>query len=350
MQRYPIFSVAEFAQRISSAHEQFALQIQNIVDVFRKRNQELTKESTLMSGSGRRRGFSIRRPGEYQSTLSIAWEALLHETQADAQTHADTANLLIKNVCNPLLDIGTYKKSQSKKLFTFRESFESLLTAGENDLHKYHTAYVDAYQLYRSNLNTRDSAKFTSAYNNAHNEYILQLKMTNCLEDEYHQTALPYLLEELEEIHIDLANTLNGAIESHALLILTKAADQSKRFEGILKICNKEVNPKTDVHNFLSTLSEKMVPYQAKRYAYVPPDPNISTTEFNKNVEGFWQNPDILVNNQVGVHKQQVVIDRFTETNVANKRQQLQKEAMELTSYIKQNQDVTHTLMNVCQR
>ena len=25
------------------------------------------------------------RPGEYQSTLSIAWEALLHETQADAQ-------------------------------------------------------------------------------------------------------------------------------------------------------------------------------------------------------------------------------------------------------------------------
>ena len=28
--------------------------------------------------------------------------------------------------------------------------------------------------------------------------------------------------QELEEIHIDLANTLNGAIESHALLLLTK--------------------------------------------------------------------------------------------------------------------------------
>ena len=60
---------------------------------------------------------------------------------------------------------------------------------------QHHKAYVDAYQLYRSNLNTRDAAKFTSAYNNAHNEYILQLRMTNCLEQEYHQSALPYLLE-----------------------------------------------------------------------------------------------------------------------------------------------------------
>ena len=32
------------------------------------------------------------------------------------------------------------------------------------------------------------------------------------------------LFQELEEIHIDLANTLNGAIESHALLLLTKVS------------------------------------------------------------------------------------------------------------------------------
>ena len=35
-----------------------------------------------------------------------------------------------------------------------------------------------------------------------------------------------FMLQELEEIHIDLANTLNGAIESHALLLLTKVDKQ----------------------------------------------------------------------------------------------------------------------------
>ncbi len=34
------------------------------------------------------------------------------------------------------------------------------------------------------------------------------------------------MLQELEEIHIDLANTLNGAVESHALLLLTKVGQR----------------------------------------------------------------------------------------------------------------------------
>ena len=35
------------------------------------------------------------------------------------------------------------------------------------------------------------------------------------------------MFQELEEIHIDLANTLNGAIESHALLLLSKVSSVS---------------------------------------------------------------------------------------------------------------------------
>ena len=48
--------------------------------------------------------------------------------------------------------------------------------------------------------------------------------------------------------------------------------------------------------------------------------------------------------------KNEIINDRLTEISLKQKRQDLQKEAAELTSYIKQNQDVTQTLINICQR
>ena len=45
-----------------------------------------------------------------------------------------------------------------------------------------------------------------------------------------------------------------------------------------------------------------------------------------------------------------LILDRVTEIVLHDRRAALQKEALELTSYIKQNQDVTHTLVNICQR
>ena len=53
---------------------------------------------------------------------------------------------------------------------------------------------------------------------------------------------------------------------------------------------------------------------------------------------------------QLNTLKDQIVIDRHTEGAVKGRRADLQKEASELTTYLKQNQDVTQTLMNVCQR
>jgi len=45
-----------------------------------------------------------------------------------------------------------------------------------------------------------------------------------------------------------------------------------------------------------------------------------------------------------------LINDRSTEIVLRDRRASLQKEALELTSYIKQNQDVTHSLVNLCQR
>lgn len=46
----------------------------------------------------------------------------------------------------------------------------------------------------------------------------------------------------------------------------------------------------------------------------------------------------------------QIVQNKYTEIALTTLRQSLQKEAAELTSYLKQSQAVMQTLTNVCQR
>ena len=46
----------------------------------------------------------------------------------------------------------------------------------------------------------------------------------------------------------------------------------------------------------------------------------------------------------------EITVDRHTETNLEERRDALQKEAVELSSYLKQNQDIMQTLISVCQQ
>ena len=58
-----------------------------------------------------------------------------------------------------------------------------------------HNTYMEAYQQYRSNSNSRDASRYLAAYHNSHNEYVLQIRASNRQEQHYHQMALPYLLQ-----------------------------------------------------------------------------------------------------------------------------------------------------------
>jgi len=55
-------------------------------------------------------------------------------------------------------------------------------------------------------------------------------------------------------------------------------------------------------------------------------------------------------NLQLATLREQIVYERHTEGELKAKKSGLQKEAAELTTYLKQNQDVSQTLVNVCQR
>ncbi|XP_048241790.1 uncharacterized protein LOC124114609 isoform X1 [Haliotis rufescens] len=304
--------VAEFAQQMAAAHEHFSKEIQSVIATFRRRNYDLNKE----------------RPVEQPSTIFKAWECLLQESEMDAQAHLDAASLLIKNVYKPLEMVASYKSSQAQKLCSFRDNFENILSKSENSLQQAERGYYDTYETFSgcTSVQGREAAK--KEMYNAHNDYVLQLRASNKIVDEFHE-VIPQVLEELEEIYIDTSNTINVAIESHALLLLTKAKEQHRRYDDLLKIC-RQVSPHVDISHFVKTMCQEQGAPNTYIHHFQPADLSVSTTEV--------------------AMKNQLIIDGYTEPIMNHKRKELQREAVELASFIKRSQDVTTSLISICQR
>ncbi|XP_052225847.1 uncharacterized protein LOC127841228 [Dreissena polymorpha] len=304
--------VSEFAQEMASSYESFAKDIQRVVAMFRDRSNTLKSERSL----------------DTPSSLYSVWENLLKETELDAQAHLDASGLLLKNVSEPLQEVSKYKMSQALKLQTFRQNFEDILQHSEESFNKKEEAYRETYKAFKTcgSLDNREGLKHT--FHSAHNEYLLQLRASNRLQDDM-KVTLPQVLEELDEICIDTTNTVNVAIESHSLLLLTKANEQRRQLENLLRCC-RQVNPMLDISLFVKAINSEEHKIPLQRHKFSPADPMANSGE------------DSLMNH--------LIIDRVTEGALLDKRSGLQKEALELTSYIKQNQDVTQALVNMCQR
>ena len=64
------------------------------------------------------------------------WDTILTEVEADSQVHSDVAGVLSRAVSRPLLEKTFHMKIQSRKVFTHRESFETILAKTEDMLVK----------------------------------------------------------------------------------------------------------------------------------------------------------------------------------------------------------------------
>lgn len=112
-------AVSDFTQQLSQIYEQHAEELQLLVSNFRKRNGELRKE----------------RPA-CPSSLFHTWETLLQEVEIDSQAHSDIASILGRQVSRPLLERSFHRKIQSRKVFTHRESYETIISKTEEKLTK----------------------------------------------------------------------------------------------------------------------------------------------------------------------------------------------------------------------
>uniref|UniRef100_A0A1A9ZCB7 Uncharacterized protein n=1 Tax=Glossina pallidipes TaxID=7398 RepID=A0A1A9ZCB7_GLOPL len=223
-----------------------------------------------------------RRPNEEQMKipachLSIfqAWETFLQEVETDSQASNDVASVLSRQplcalqnfqtliekktnsnvywpaaelyyagkrqysynsgcvgiksviiyVSRPMLDKSFHRKVQSRKIFTHRESFETIIAKTEEKLSKCRLDYKQFYMSHRQN----PTQHTLTEYIDAHNAYVQQLHATNAMLETYHCETVPQLMQELEEIHNDLYSIIADSILNGADCIANKLFDLQDR-------------------------------------------------------------------------------------------------------------------------
>uniref|UniRef100_A0A182PFZ0 F-BAR domain-containing protein n=1 Tax=Anopheles epiroticus TaxID=199890 RepID=A0A182PFZ0_9DIPT len=204
-------TVSDFSETLAQLYEQHAEALQVLVSNYRKRNSELRKE----------------RPA-CQSNLFSAWETLLQEIEADSQATIDVASTLSRQVARPLLERSFYRKVQSRKVFTHRESFDTIISKTEEKLSKCRIEYKQCYIAHRQG----PTQHTLTQYIDSHNAYVQQLHATNAMLEAYHCETLPQLMQELEEIYNDLCNIVSEAVLQGAEAIAAKLIEYVRHNAG----------------------------------------------------------------------------------------------------------------------
>ncbi|XP_057670489.1 uncharacterized protein LOC130902399 isoform X2 [Diorhabda carinulata] len=319
-----IRTVSDFTQQLGQMYEHHAEELQMLVANFRKRNGELRKE----------------RPA-CPSSLFHTWETLLQEVEIDSQALGDIASILGRQVSRPLLERSFHRKIQSRKVFSHRESYETIIAKTEEKLAKCRQEYKSAYLAYLSNPSTES----LSAYFNTHNAYIQQLHATNGMMEEYGRHTLPSLLQELEDIYVDLCSTVTDAVVQGAEVVSNRSMDQSRRYESLISQC-KAVSAISDLTHLSRSLPVPQGRGPILRRIFVPPQPPPQPTDV---IEGEMQDPQI--NDGIPPPlRDELVIDKLSAVQLKPSHDVLKKEALDLDVQIRQIQDSIDTLLRMQQK
>lgn len=305
-------TVSDFTETLSHLYEEHAAALQTLVSTYRKKNGDLRKE----------------RPACH-STLFYAWETFLQEIEADSQASSDVASALSRQVSRPMLDKSFHRKVQSRKIFTHRESFETIITKTEEKLAKCRLDYKQCYLAHRQNP-TQHSL---SQYIDAHNAYVQQLHATNAMLEAYHCDTIPQLMQELEEIYSDLCSIVTEAVIQGAEVISSKAADQIKRYDGLSNQC-KTISPQQDLTNFVRILPQSPNPQKVPKRAFAPPQPPAEGEE-----------PSDFNDNSPPPFRNELVIERNSSVQLRTSLEALKREAADLEMQIRQLQDTVDAMV-----
>lgn len=311
-------TVSDFTENLAQLYEQHAESLQALVSGYRKRNGELRKE----------------RPA-CQSNLFHAWETFLQEIEADSQATIDVASSLSKQVARPLLERSFYRKVQSRKVFTHRESFDTIISKTEEKLSKCRIEYKQCFIAHRQN----PTQITLTQYIDSHNAYVQQLHATNAMLEAYHCETLPQLMQELEEIYNDLCNIVAEAVLQGAEAIAAKALEQARRYDSLANQC-KSVSPSQDLGYFVRSLP---VPSNAQRIpkkSFSPPQPGAQgeADEFQDYTGGNQETTGSVLRNEL-------VVDKGASIQVRPSLEALKRESQELEIQIKQLQDSVDALV-----
>lgn len=311
-------TVSDFTENLAQLYEQHAEALQVLVSGYRKRNGELRKE----------------RPA-CQSNLFHAWETFLQEIEADSQATIDVASSLSRQVSRPLLERSFYRKVQSRKVFTHRESFDTIISKTEEKLSKCRIDYKQCYIAHRQN----PTQLTLTQYIDSHNAYVQQLHATNAMLEAYHCETLPQLMQELEEIYNDLCNIVAEAVLQGAEAIAAKALEQARRYDSLANQC-KSVSPSQDLGFFVRSLPVPSNAQRVPKKAFAPPQTQGEGGE------------DLSTDYGIGIQdptssalRNELVVDKGASIQVRPSLEALKRESTELEIQIKQLQDSVDALV-----
>ncbi|XP_037047870.1 uncharacterized protein LOC119082453, partial [Bradysia coprophila] len=303
--------VSDFTEQLSLLYDQHAEALQILVSSFRKKNGELRKE----------------RPACH-SSLFQAWETFLQEIEADSVSSSDVASTLSRQVSRPMLERTFHKKVQSRKIFTHRESFDTIISKTEEKLSKCRMDYKQCYMAHRQN----PTQHTLTMYIDSHNAYVQQLHATNAMMETYHCDTIPQLMQELEEIYSELCAIVSDSVLRGADIISTKANEQSKRYDALSTQC-RIVSGQQDLNSFLRFLQPDSP--KVPRKAYAPPQSGPGDAD---DVLAYSDQSPIPLKNEL-------IIERNASLQMRPSVEALKREASDIELQIRQLQDTIETLI-----
>ncbi|XP_042220761.1 SH3 and cysteine-rich domain-containing protein 3-like isoform X16 [Homarus americanus] len=160
---------------------------------------------------------------------------------------------------------------------------------------------------------------------------------------EFNNTTLPTLLEELEMVYLDVSNIVSDCVLQGADIVAAKALEQSRRYDSLCTMCRSSEG-RNDITSLVRSLD---VPTgQAARpplHRYSPPQP-LPPPEA-PNGEPLPQDPPPPT-----PLKNELILDRLAALSSRNRYDALRKESADLERQISQLQEAQDTLLRIQQR
>ncbi|KAI8492321.1 hypothetical protein Bbelb_297740 [Branchiostoma belcheri] len=114
------------------------------------------------------------------------------------------------------------------------------------------------------------SSHYLSVCHNLHNAYLLQLTAVNTFNQAFYTRALPEMVDDLEDLHLEMLTALSMFLGRYAKTAQTKALEKSNRMDMLVQACRTLPN-KTDIKE----LTANFAPDQPQRpiHRYTKPEP-----------------------------------------------------------------------------
>ncbi|THD24270.1 hypothetical protein D915_004552 [Fasciola hepatica] len=135
--------------------------------------------------------FDRKKTSYFPATLEDFRNSFLDHLRSEVELQEKALKETRTRVIEPLMCILMHKRSQVSRLDAFRRNADNCLQEASDMTAALHADYCEIYQANRETLQLKTIKDIL----NWHNEYVLQLHMTNTMKEHYHAVIIPQLMQ-----------------------------------------------------------------------------------------------------------------------------------------------------------